>query len=856
MEGFRLLFEALVAGPARRRPLRAVLPVLGVAVGVAAVAAVQHANRSVTESFREAAGALSGRSDFVVTGVRGVPLEALASFAFLWKYGAFEPAVTGTAVAADGSGEILQVLGVDPGGDAAVREMRLLGRPGKGLSRFELLQPRSVFLTLPFAERHHLAAGSALRIVAGGVEQTVSVAGLLELSGVARAAGGDLMVADLFTAQKLLGREGYADRVDVVLDREVSRDAVRMQLASRLPPGLAIEPPTRSAATADRMVRAFRFNLNALGSLTILVGFFLIANAVSISVVRRRPEIATLRALGASRGAVFAAFAAEGLAIGLAGTLLGEAGGWLAARAALRAVSGTISDIYLPTAKISAAGYGGAAALAAAVGLAASLAAALWPAAEATRVPPSPALRAGSVEAVRAGRLRTRGAAAILSLLTAAALSRAGPIAGFPFAGFAAVALVVAALAFAAPLLVAAVSARAALPLARCFGPPGRLAAGFFGGAVARNAIAVAALAMALGMTLAMIVTVASLRETLRVWVESTLRSDLWIKAQAGRGRGLVGDLPPDILPFLAGVPGVEAVDPFRARDATDRAGRPFTIGSGDFRVVARAGGVPLLDGRDPREAAREARAVGEVLVSEPYARRFGVGRGGFATLATPGGIRAFRVAGVYRDYSNDRGTVLLDRELYLSLFDDPRVTSAAVVAKPGTDVYELRRRISSLARGRYALSITTNRELARQILAVFDRTFAVTRGLEAIAVCVAILGIVNALTASAVERRRAFGLLAAVGADGGQIRRAVLLEAGLTGATAAAVSAAAAAAFAYLLLEVINPQSFGWTVAVHVPGARLAATVLVVLAASVLAGVFPGYIASGVKPATALQEE
>ena len=113
MEGFRLLFEALVAGPARRRPLRAVLPVLGVAVGVAAVAAVQHANRSVTESFREAAGALSGRSDFVVTGVRGVPLEALASFAFLWKYGAFEPAVTGTAVAADGSGEILQVLGVE-----------------------------------------------------------------------------------------------------------------------------------------------------------------------------------------------------------------------------------------------------------------------------------------------------------------------------------------------------------------------------------------------------------------------------------------------------------------------------------------------------------------------------------------------------------------------------------------------------------------------------------------------------------------------------------------------------------------------------------------------------------------------
>ena len=856
VKGFELIFRALVAGPARRRPLRAVLPVVGVAIGVAAMAAIQHANRSVTESFREAAGAIAGRSDFVVTGARGVPLEALASFSFLWKYGAFAPAVTGTAVAADGSGEIVQVLGVDPGGDAAVREMRIVRLPERNRSRFELLEPRSVFVPVPFAARHHLAPGSSFRVVAGGVEQTVKIAGLLELSGVARASGGDLMVADLFTAQKLLGKEGYADRVDVVIGRGVSKEAVRRQLAAQLAPGLMIEPPGRSAATADRMVRAFRFNLNALGSLTILVGFFLIANAVSISVLRRRPEIATLRALGASRKAIFAAFAAEGLAIGIAGTILGEAGGWLAARAAVRSVSGTVSDIYLPAAKIAAADYGGAAALAAAVGIAASLAAALIPAAEATRVPPSPAMRAGSVEAVRRGSLAARGAAALVALLAAAALSRVQPIAGFPFAGFAAVALVVAALALGAPVLVAGVSRRAGSLLARAFGPAGRLAAGFFGGALARNAIAVAALAMALGMTLAMIVTVGSLRETLRDWVESTLRSDLWIKAQAGRGRGLVGDLPPDVLSFLAGVPGVDAIDPFRARDATDTAGRPFTIGSGDFRVVARAGGVPLLDGRDPRQAARDARAAGEVLVSEPYARRFGTGRGNAVTLATPKGTRFFRVAGVYRDYSNDKGTVLLDRQLYLSLFDDPRVTSAAVLARPGTDVHDLRRRILVLARGRYALSITTNRELAREILAIFDRTFSVTRGLEAIAVCVAILGIANALTASAVERRRVFGLLAAVGAERRQIRRAVLLEAVLTGGTAAAAASGAAAGFAYLLLEVINPQSFGWTVAVTVPAGRLAAAALVVLVASVLAGVFPGHLASGVKPATALQEE
>jgi putative ABC transport system permease protein len=334
------------------------------------------------------------------------------------------------------------------------------------------------------------------------------------------------------------------------------------------------------------------------------------------------------------------------------------------------------------------------------------------------------------------------------------------------------------------------------------------------------------------------------------------LRSDLWVKAEAGARRGLVGDLPPEIVEFLRALPGVAAVDPFRARDETDARGRPFTLASGDFRVVARIGGLPLLDGRDVAAVAMRARDAGQVLISEPFARRFSSAAGDLVTLATPRGARSFRVAGVYRDYSNDRGTVLLDRELFLALFNDARVTSAAVQAAPGVDPGVLRRRVREAAEGRYALSITTNRELRREVLKVFDQTFAVTRALEAIAVAVAILGIANALAASAVERRRSFGLLRAVGAQKGQIRRAVLIEAGLTGLTGTAAALAAGAAFAYLLLAVINPQSFGWTVVTNVPGARLAAAALLVLAASLAAGLFPGRLAAAVDPAAALAEE
>ena len=847
--GFGALFRALVSGPARRHPARSLLPVLGVAIGVAAVAAIYRANASVTESFRDAAASLAGRSDFVVRGVAGVPVESLERLAFLWKVGAFAPAVTGWAALQDGSGELAEILGVDPGGDAVVRDLRIRSDAGES-ARAKLLSGGAVLVPETFAARHRLVPGATLRVAAGGRPSTLTVAGILELSGAARAAGGDLLVTDVFTAQRILGRGAAVDRVDVVLRRDVDRARIEREVRSRLPPGLFLEPPTRSARTAERMVRAFRFNLNALGSLTLLVGMFLIANAVSVSVLRRRPEIATLRSLGAGRLRLFLVFLAEGLAVGALGTALGEAAGVLLSRAALRSAAGTVTGVYLPTARIAEAGYTKPALVAALVGIVSALAAAALPALEATRVEPSPGMRAGSIESVRRRRLAGRAVAAAALLLGAAALSRLPAVDGFPAFGFGAVALVVAAVAAVAPIAIRAADRIAAPSLVKRIGAPGRLAGRFFAGSTARNAISVTALAM--------MVTVASIRETVRVWIESTLRSDLWVKAPAGRGSGIVGDLPEEVVGFLSSMPGVSAVDPFRARDITDPRGRPYTLASGDFRVVARMGGLPLLDGLDPRTAAAEARSRGEAMVSEPYARRFGVRRGDAVTIPTPAGLRDLRVAGVYRDYSNDRGTIVLDRELYLRLFGDRRVTSVAVVAAPGVDPGGLRRRILAAAAvgDRFALSISTNRELRREALRIFDRTFAVTHALEAIAVAVAILGIANALVASAIERRRSFGLLRAIGASARQIRRAVLLEAALTGGTAAAAAVAAGAAFAYLLLRVINPQSFGWTVALSVPIGRLSLTVLLVVGASVLAGIFPGTLAARVDPVAALAEE
>ena len=860
MKGFGLVLRALVTGPARRRPARVVLPVVGVAIGVAAIASIHHANRSVTESFRGAASTVSGRSDFVVRGAGGVgvPLEDLARLSFLWETASFAPAVTGSGIVAregEKEGDVVDILGVDWGGDDAVRDARLIAP--EGASRAELATRGAVLVTGALRRPPQSRPGKRARV--DGRRRASPRARRRDPRALRRRARcgrrhpphGHLHGPGSSGQGGLRGPRGHRARPGRLEGSDAAGDLLRA--ASRADPRASDARGRHGGSDGPRLPLQPERARVADASRRECSSSRTRCRSRSCAAVPRSPPCGRS---GRRAPAIFTAFLVEGAAVGIAGTALGEVLGLFASRAALRAVGGTVSTLYAPTARIEAVDPAGPAALAALVGLSATLVATLLPAAEAMRVAPSPAMRPGAIEGVARRRLGARAVLSGTALLLAALASRAGPIDGFPLFGFLAVVLVVVALALAAPLLVRAGAALPGRILGRALGPSGRLGAGFFGGALAKNGIAVTALAMALGMTLAMIVTVASIRETVRVWVESTLRSDLWIKADAGGRSGIVGDLPPDVIALLEGLDGVDAVDPFRARDAADPEGRPFTLASGDFRVLARAGGLPFVDGRDPRPIAASARERGEVLVSEPFARRFSAADGSTVTLPTPSGPRPFRVAGVYRDYSNDRGTVVMDRELYLSIYRDPRVTSLAVLAEPGVEPAELRRRVLAAAAGRYALTITTNRELRREVLVIFDRTFAVTRALEAIAVAVAVLGIANALMASAVERRRAFGLLRAVGASGEQIRRATLVEALLCGLTGTLAALAAGAAFAWLLLTVINPQSFGWTVALSIPGRTLLGAAALVLLASVLAGIGPGRVAASVDPAAALAEE
>ena len=891
----RHLLAPLVLRPLGKDRLRFALTVSGIAVGVATMAAIRLANASVLSSFSDTVDFVAGKASItILADGPGIPEETLERLAWLRGIGAtLAPAISETAAAGAKDGEVVEVLGIDPLSDPSAREYSFAeegekknflegeeeieraatsAHSGGAAARreethtfeesspglFSVFAKQSLLVTEAFAARHGLRVGSPFRLVTNSVERTFRVAAVLKLAGAARAAAGSIVFMDLAAAQEAFGKAGFLDRIDVVLPASLSdadRARVLEEVSASLPPGVTAGRPERRTETVDRLVRAFRVNLSALGAIALLVGMYFVYNTLSISVLRRRTDIGVVRALGASRRAVFAAFLGEGLALGVAGSALGLLLGAGLAAAALKAVGGTATELYVPSAHPVMRLDPGVLGFAFALGVVTSVLSALAPAFEAAGVEPAATMRHGSVEAARRRRTRPLALAGAVLLVLAWAATRPGPVRGLPLFGFLAIGLVVAGASLLAPWAVTFAAGRLDGIALRLFGVEARLARANLTGSLSRTSVAVAALTMGLSMMVAVAVMVGSFRTTVATWVGQTLSADLYVGPASGRSGPSLGKIPEEAIDLLRAVPGVGEVDPYLSFSAT-RDGAPYTIGSWHFSFIARRVRLPIVDGRDPADVFSEALANGDAMVSEPFSEKFHVRAGDFVELPGPAGPVRVRVAGVFTDYSNDRGTITLDRAKFQKIWPLKGADTLAVALKPNVSPEEGARRVEQALRGRFALRVRTNATLRRLVLQIFDRTFAVTYALEAVAIAVAVLGVFNTLTALVLERRREIGLLRVLGASAARVKRAVRYEAAAIGALGIAMGLASGAAMSLVLVHVINRQSFGWTIAMRWPWAFLAGALALVFATTLLAAARPAGLAAATDVAAALKEE
>jgi putative ABC transport system permease protein len=842
-----VLFYRLMVRPLLKEPVRSALTVLAIALGVAVVLAIDLAGNAATGSFRSSMETLVGDSDLEITATGGVPENAVGKLAALPYPVHLSPRIEDYAVVPE-SKQTLPLLGLDLVTEASNRA---------GVSaELDLEQPEDVLKYLAdyrsvwLGESLGRRAGDPISLLINDQVREYIVRGVYPDSNGSASA----IVMDIAAVQRALNRFGVVDRILVRVPRTPQLGEWQRRFQDALPAGVEVRPAGTGTDENRKMLAAFRWNLQLLSYIALVVGAFLIYNTISVSVVRRRAEIGIVRALGASRGSILAAFLGEAACFGFAGALIGLPLGRVMASGAVKMMAATVESLYVSSRPGPLELGAGAVALALVIGVGVSVASAYSPAREASLVAPVEAMARGLREyAARVHKMRDLWLALLLGA-GAAAASRAPAVWGKPLLGYVAALLLIVAAALATPALVDATMRVAAEALRKVVGVEALLASRSLSASLRRTSVLVGALSTAIAMMTSVAIMVGSFRETVLLWMGDQLPADLYMRPAGDPAADRHPAISVDLVDAIARLPGVAGID--RLRDYEIRfEGMPAGLGSIELNVLRSYHNADFLSGRSTNQVLAELRGANAVIVSEPFANKHHLRTGDSITLPL-GGMRAsFRVADIYYYYSSERGTILMDRDTILRYLPDPAPSNLAIYVASDVRLETVRAEIERASAGRRVL-IFTNRDLRGEALRIFDRTFAITYALEAVAVLVAVMGVAGALLALVIDRRRELGLLRFFGAAASQVRKLILVEAGLLGLLATFSGVILGLALSLILIFVINKQSFGWTIRFHWPVAVLLGSLSLVYVATVLAGLYPARVAVRLRPIEVVNEE
>ncbi len=834
----------------RHRPWQMILAVLGIALGVAVVVAVDLANKSAGRAFQLSMDKVSGRATHqIIGGPTGLDERVYTRLRIEGGVRQSAPVVEGYGKTGD---ETLHLLGVDPLAEAAVRGH--LEGTGNAPIRALLTLPNTVLLADTTARRLDLTVGEYFRLEIAGHRHTLRLAGLLKAD--AAAAIDELLIADIATAQALTGYLGRLSWIDLVLPEGAPGIALHARIISLLPAGVELVPAKARSVSMAQMTRAFGINLTAMSLLALVVGMFLIYNTIAFSVLQRRRLIGILRILGVTREEIFRVVLGEALAVGLTGTALGLLLGVALGENLVRLVTRTINDLYFVLSVNQLLIAPSSLVKGLLLGLGATAIAALAPAIEAAGTTPHAALSRSILEGgVRSlvPRLALSGVVLALGALLFLWLPSKDIV-----LGFAGLFMLILGFTLTTPLLVVGMIklANFLLHLRSGFvgGIPLRLAVRGIHASLSRTGVAIAALMLAVSATVGVGVMIASFRATVDVWLQSSLRADIYVSAPSLISSHIESHLDPKVIERVKQLPGIAEVS--SARRVTVEAG----LGLTEILALAPAPGrVPrfLLKAGDPQAVWPAFKQNRAVLVSEPYAYHHDVAIGDFIKLRTDAGIQSLPVAGIYYDYGSEQGVVLMPRGLYDRYFHDRSVSSLGVYVAPGVSINAALTAIrAATTASEQNIVVRANRDIRTASLEIFDRTFAITNVLRALAVLVAFVGILSALMALQLERAKELAVLRATGFTPKQIFGVVTLQTGFMGLAAGVIAIPVGLVLALVLIHVINRRAFGWSMQTLVTPEVLLQAVLIAVVAALIAGFYPAWKMGRVSPADALREE
>ena len=840
-----------------RRPWPTALMIIGIMLGVAVAVAIDLANVSASRSFDLSVETMTGRATHhIIGGPQGVEETLYTDLKLSGTASLAAPIVLDYVTSPQIGNRLLQLMGVDLFAEPPFRSYltdarRPNAQPDPDVVIALLTKRGALVLSTDLAARYDLQVGQAITVTVGGYPRTAFIAGLVAPpDNLSRRALDGLILADIATAQELTGRIGRLDRIDLILPthREDEAQAIRQQL----PPGVSLIPTESRSNALEQMTSAFRINLTALSLLALVVGMFLIYNSITFSVVKRRPLFGTLRCLGVTRAEVFVLVIGEAALVGVVGSVLGVGLGIVMGRGAVQMVSQTINDLYfastvtnvgIPLTPLVKGGL---------LGILAAALAAAPPAWEAASVPPTTALSRSGLEGKARSAVLTAAGGGILALIIGAAILLA-PTRDLTvsFVGTFCVILGAAMLTPAATVILM----KALAPVfGRLAGALGRMGPRGVSSSLSRTSVAIAALMVAVSVTIGVSVMIGSFRNTVVEWLAQTLHGDIYIAAYTTPAAQTATPLDPALVAAIRRWPGVERVDTLRAA-VVDSPEGPISVAAVDN---PNYGSERIYVSADlPPERIWAAMLDDKVIISEPLANRLDIPRhGGSITLATTQGLHTFPVVGVYYDYTSSQGAVSMSAETYRRWWGDEAVTALSLRLSSKANADETARSLEEALAPIQSVFIRPNRVLRQDVMVIFDRTFAITGALQLLATVVAFIGVLNAMLAVQLDKQREFGVLRAVGLTAQQLWRLLLLETGLMGVVAGFLSMPTGLALSVILIYIINRRSFGWTLQMQVSGWPFVNALLIATTAALLAGLYPAFRLGKMSPIEALRRE
>lgn len=837
-------------------PLRAALIALGVALGVALQIATRSASASVGVSFDRMVEQLSGKADAtVVNQQNGLSSKLTAELLEVEGVEHAAPFLE-IPVRDPKTGRPLMILGVDFLGD-----LHFLAFDTKGTERPVVEDPlafandpHALLISRTLAKRRGLRVGDEFELMTAEGRAPFLVRGIVEDTGPAAAFDGQVVVMFLDAAQVAFARGDRVDRIELAFAKDADREATLKRVRTMLGDRGEVELPKDRQQRFIKLLTPLHAVLTLASILALVVAMFLTYNAVGIAVAQRRVEIGIIRSLGAYRVTVTALFCVEALLLALPASVLGVFFGRVFARIMLEKTLPTIAmaQAYVPLRPPDPTISPRIVAEAIATGALATLVAAFVPALRAARVDPAITVRSGSsVESEKSlpkGFMALAGAG-LSVLILASTATRSMSV------GLVASIFVLGVVVLVTPGLLIALAhgvGRLRVPVVVRFGVSS------VGRDLRRSSVSVIALASAVTFSVALGVWGASMKHSVTAWFERAVTADLSVTAGSPINDQYNVPFSDAVLPRLAGVPGLDAVLPYRTSSQSIRGFGLLVLGF-DSKVHAA-----MLDrlhrSWTTTEGARfapEGLAAGRrVALSESAARRLGYRTGDHIELDTPRGHVPFEVYAIVSRRFIDRPAILVDRKFLVELWGDRSVDSIDLFVSPHSDVSRVAEAVRERLGGGQALFVVRAGEVQRELLKVVDDSFGYARSIEWITLVVALMGVMGTMLAVVLDRRRELGVFRALGATRVQVALAVTSEAGALGLAAALLGVVCGALQGFIVLKGLVAPSAEWDLEYVMPPIVVARVALLVIASTILAALLPAYRAARIEVTRAIVNE